>query len=253
MKTPTILITRPMKLADPTSYTYQWGEQAVKLKKSYGYEVVDIKKGDVTYKNVSNAIQYYNPSLYVHFGHGCPSSLQGQDECIITRRFDIDELVLMPNFKEIILPLIYESGCTGTCMNSIDKDICNPLCVNDTNVNLLRGTIVFTVACYSASQLGKCAIKYGTKTYIGYNDLLLFPVDDMNSQDMFRDVHIVFIKELLEGKTVAEAEKKMNAYEDALIRLHKKTKYIALSLLWNKMNRKILGDKNVTIYQQGNV
>ncbi len=221
METPTILITRPMKNNDPTMYTFEWGEKAVKMMKNYGYIVIDIKKDNVTYKNVSNSIQYYQPNLYVHFGHGCPSSLQGQNECIVTRKFNIDELVLMPNFKEIIMPLIYESGCTGTCMNSLDKDICNPLCVNETNVQLLKGKIVFTVSCYSASQLGKCAVKYGTKVYCGTTDLLLFPVDEMNSQDMFRDVHLVFIKEILEGKTVEQAEKKMNEYEDALIRFHK--------------------------------
>ena len=247
MKAPTILVTMPMKVGDPTSYTYEWAEQAVRMKKSYGYSVVDLRKNDVTYRNVSSSIQRYNPSLYVHFGHGCPSSLQGQTECIITRKFDIDELVSMPNFREIIMPLLYESGCT-TCMNSLDKDICNPLCVNDTNVNLLKGKIVFTVACYSASHLGKCAVRYGAKSYIGYSDLLLFPVDEVHSQDMFRDVHLVFIRELLEGKSVEQAEKKMNDYEDSLIRFYKKTKYVALSLLWNKINRKVLGNKNSTIY-----
>ena len=247
MKAPTILVTMPMKVGDPTSYTYEWAEQAVRMKKSYGYSVVDLRKNDVTYRNVSSSIQRYNPSLYVHFGHGCPSSLQGQTECIITRKFDIDELVSMPNFREIIMPLLYESGCT-TCMNSLDKDICNPLCVNDTNVNLLKGKIVFTVACYSASQLGKCAVRYGAKAYIGYSDLLLFPVDEVHSQDMFRDVHLVFIRELLERKSVEQAEKKMNDYEDSLIRFYKKTKYVALSLLWNKINRKVLGNKNSTIY-----
>ena len=248
MKTPTILVTRPRKEGNPTSYTYDWGDMAVKMNRAYGYNTVDIRKTDVTYRNVSSSIQKYQPSLYIHAGHGCPSSLQGQTECIITRKFDIDELVSMPNFKEIILPLIYSSGCTNTCINSLDKDICNPLCVNDTNVNLLRGKIVFAISCYSSSQLGKCAIRYGAKSYIGYKDLLLFPVDEMRSQDMFRDVHLIFIKELLEGKTVAEAERKMNLYEDTLIRFHKKTKYIALSLLWNKINRQVLGDKSATIY-----
>ncbi len=247
MNTPLILVTRPRKDKDPTEHTHKWGGLAIKMMRSYGYNVVDIEKNDVTYNNVSQSIQHYQPRLFATFSHGCPSSIQGQDECVITRKFDIDELVKMSNFKEIIMPLIYESGCT-TCMNSLDKDICNPLCVNDTNVHLLKGKIVFTVACYSASQLGKCAIRYGAKAYIGYSDLLLFPVDEMNSQDMFRDVHLVFIRELLEGRTIAEAERKTNEYEDALIRFHKKTKYVALSLLWNRINRRVLGDKNVTIY-----
>lgn len=248
MKTPTILVTRPMKPGDPTEHTYSWCDLAIKISKSYGYNVVDIRKSDVTYQNVSKSIQKYQPNMYLHFGHGCPSSLQGQTECILTRKFDVDELVSMPNFKEIILPLIYSSGCTNTCIDSLDKDVCNPLCVNNTNVNLLKGKITFAVSCYSASQLGKCAVRYGAKTYIGYKDLLLFPVDEVRSQDMFRDVHLVFIRELLEGRTVAEAERKMNEYENTLIRFYKKTKYISLSLLWNKLNRVTLGDKNSRIY-----
>lgn len=249
MNTPLILVTRPRKNNDPTEHTHEWGGLAIKMMKSYGYNVIDIEKNDVTYKKVSQSIQQYQPRLFATFSHGCPSSIQGQDECVITRKFDIDELVRMSNFKEIIMPLIYESGCT-TCMNSLDKDICNPLCVNDTNVHLLKEKIVFAVACYSASQLGKCAIRYGCKSYTGFKDLMLFPVDDMNSQDIFRDVQLVFIRELIEGKTVGEAEHSMNLYEDALIRFHKKTKYVALSLLWNKLNRVTLGDKNSRIYDQ---
>ncbi len=246
MNNSTIIILRPMKSGDPTQYTYQWAEEAVKIMKNYGYTVIDIKKDEVTYDNVCNSIQYYQPRMLITFSHGCPTSIQGQKECVITRKFDVDELLSMKNFREIIQPLTYATGCIHTCKSL--PDICNPICMNDTNVNLLKGMIVYTVACYSASQLGQCAVKYGADTYIGYSDLMLFPVDDMKSQDIFRDVHLLFLKELLEGKTVEEAEGTMNRYEDELIRLHKKTKYVSLPLLWNKINRRVLGNKDATIY-----
>lgn len=246
MNTATVLVTRPRKLNDPTSVTYQWAEKIIDMSKRFGYNVIDLKETEVTYDNVNRVIGSYGPRLYVHAGHGCPTSLQGQNECIITRRFGVDELLSMQNFKQILQPLAYKAGCVNTC--SLDKDPCNPLCFNETNVNLLKGTITLAIACFSGEQLGKCAEKYGASAYIGYKDLYLFPVDSKGSEDMFRDVHLVFMRELLSGKTVAEAEKVMNLYEDHLIRIHKGTKFVALPMLWNKLNRVIWGNKNSRIY-----
>ena len=243
---PTILITRPMKSGDPTEYTYQWGEQISNMVKEYGYNLIDIKKNDVTYQNVSQLLDKHHPRLYIHIGHGCPASLQGQKECIITRRFEMDELLSMQNFREIVMPLIYASGCKSSCMST--PDICNPLCINDTNLSLLKGTIVYTIACYSSLQLGKCAVKYGTDCYVGFNDLMLFPVDDKGSQDIFKNVHVTFIKELLNGKTIEEAEQQTNKYEDVLIKFYIDTKYISLPLLWNKIYRRVLGNREARIY-----
>ncbi len=242
----TVMITRPMKVGDPTEYTYQWGEIISNMVRSYGYNLIDIKKNDVTYENVSISLVKYKPRLYIHIGHGCPNSLQGQKECVMTRRFGVDELLSMPNFKEIIMPLVYASGCKNSCMTL--PDICNPLCSNDTNVNLLKGTMVYTIACYSSLQLGKCAVKYGADVYCGFNDLMLFPVDDKGSQDLFRNIHIVFIKNLLEGKSVAEAEYETNMFEDTLIKFYIDTKYISLPILWNKLKRGILGNKETGIF-----
>ena len=235
-----------MKIGDPTEYTYQWGEEIIEMMRNYGYDVIDIKKNDVTYDNVSKSIEYYKPRLYVHIGHGCPTSMQGQNECIVTRNFDINELTNMPNFKEIIQPLIYQTGCTHTCKTL--PDICNPICTNPTNVNLLRGTIVYTISCYTAAQLGNCAVKYGAEAYVGFKDLMLFPVDDVNSQDIFRDVHKMFLNELLTGHTIKESTEKTEKFENELISLYKRTKYISLPLLWNKLNRKVIGNSGASLY-----
>jgi len=246
-----ILVTRPNKNGDPTSYTYTWGEEAVKMMKKLGYNVIDIRADDVNYENVTSAIREYKPRLYLHCGHGCPTALVGQKECIVTRKFDLDELLGMDNFLEVIQPLSYETGCKYMCqldgMGSI-SDLCSPICSYDTNIGLLRDTIVVTIACYSGAQLGRCAIRYGVDSYVGYDDLLLFPVDSMQSENIFKDVHIVFIKELLEGKSVGEAEFEMNRYEDSMIKLYKSTKWVSLPLLWNKMHRKVLGDKDARIF-----
>ena len=251
-----VLITMPRKKGDPTEYTYEWATEASKITKDLGYRVVDIKEKDTTYNNVTEAFKRYKPRVYIHFGHGCPSSLIGQQECIVVRKYSVDELICMAESPFIeerqrvlrLLNPLGELSCPGICSIG-DVDPCSPLCLAETNINLLKGSIVFSVACHSLSQLGKCSIKYGVESYIGVDDLLMFPVDTLKSQDMFGDIQLTFVKELLMGKSVQEAEAKMSEEEDRLIRRYKSIKYISLPLLWNKIHRKILGDKNAMIYE----
>lgn len=255
-KPETILITMPVKKGDPTEYTFLWATKAEKIAKELGYNVITLKGNENTYENLSDAIKKYKPKLYTHYGHGCPSSLQGQQECMMVRRYSIDELICMaesPNIdeKQKVLKLLNPLGkisCPGICSLG-DVDPCSPLCTYPTNINLLKGSIVMAVACHSASMLGKCSIKYGIKTYVGEDELLMFPVDTMNSQDMFGEVQLTMFKELLLGKSIEEAEKTMSEFEDSLIRKYKKIKYVALPLLWNKIHRKVLGNKDTMIYE----
>lgn len=254
MNSAMIVILCPMKKSDPTEYTYQWAQKAIKIAKGLGYDVKVLEKNDVTYNNVSDAIKKYNPRMLISFSHGCPSSIQGQYECAVVRKYSVDDLICMAESPYIddrqrLLKLLNPLGqlsCPGIC--KLDQDPCHPLCTYPTNVNLLKGSIIVAVACHSASQLGRCAISYGVQTYAGETDLLMFPVDSLKSQDMFGDVYLTMIKELLMGKTIQEAEQIMSELEDSYIRRFKKTKYIALPLLWNKLHRKILGDRNATIY-----
>lgn len=245
----------PRKKADPTEFTYQWAEKAVKLIKDLGYNLITIKENDTTYNNVTKTLKENKIDLFLHFGHGCPSSLQGQRECEIVRKYTVDELICLAESPYIedrqrvikLLNPLGELSCPGIC--TLDKDPCSPLCTYSTNVNLLKGSIIFAVACHSASQLGKCSINYGIDTYVGYDDLLMFPVDTLKSQDLFGDVQLTFLKELLMGKTVQEAEQAMSELEDSHIRRFKKTKYIALPMLWNKLHRQIIGNANNLIYK----
>jgi hypothetical protein len=255
MDTATVLITMPIKKGDPTEFTYQWATKAVKIAKDLGYNVITIKGADNTYNKATEAIKKYKPRFYAHFGHGCGSSLQGQNECEVIRKYSVDELICLaesPNIEDRqrvikLLNPLGELSCPGICR--LDTDPCSPLCTHDTNVNLLKGSIVLAVACHSASQLGRCAINYGVQTYIGEDDLLMFPVDTLKSQDIFGDVQLTFLKELLMGNTVQEAEMVMSELEDSYIRRFKKTKYIALPMLWDKIHRKLLGDPNALIYE----
>jgi len=249
-----ILIMMPMKKGDPTQHTYQWALKATQLAKDFGYNVKTIEKNDVTYDNVTKTIQSFKPRLFASFSHGCPNSLIGQNECVITRKFTFDELLQMHDsnipekmdtFKQLVNPL-GDISCPGIC--KLTTDVCNPICNNETNIDTLSNTIIYATACFSAKQLGVCSTKYGIQSYIGFQDLLMFPVDTKNSQDIFGEVQLEFYKSLLMGKTVSEAEQDMISLEDNYIRKHKHIKYISLPLLWNKVNRRIIGNRNATIY-----
>lgn len=248
----TILVTIPRKVGDPTFYTSVWGEKMVKIARRMGYKVITLKGDNVTYRNTTAAIEKYHPRLYVHTGHGCQAHLTGQKECILTRKFDIEQLLSMDYWKldKLLNPVKLGSskGC-GKDICKLENDLCNPICLLDTNVHLLKDSIVYAVSCHSAERLGRCAIQYGVQSYIGYNDLLLFPVDHMQSQNMFGDIHVEFLKNLLEGSTVKEANDVMKMMEDTYIRLYKQIKWIGLPLLWNALHREVLGDTRATIYE----
>lgn len=247
----TILITMPFRKGDPTEFTFQWATEAVKIAKDLGYKVVTIESDNTTYSNVTEAIKKYKPRLYTHFGHGCAASLQGNTECVVTRKYTVGDLLCMADdplqherLDKLMNPL--KASCEYLC--SLENDQCSPLCTYDTNIDKLKGSIVYAVACHSASQLGVCSAKYGIDTYIGFNDLLMFPVDSMGSQNFFKDVHLKMFESLLLGRTVKESEEEMSKLETSYIKYFKKTKYIALPMLWNKIHRKIIGNENSMIY-----
>ncbi len=244
----------PMKVNDPTQHTYKWAQQAAQMAKDFGYTVKIIEKDKVTYDNVTKTIKQFKPRLFVQFSHGCPNSLIGQNECVVTRKFTIDELLNMqasndPNkidtFKKIINPM-GDISCPGIC--ALNDNVCSPICTNETNINTLSNTIIYATACFSAKQLGICSTKHGVQSYIGFQDLLMFPVDTKHSQDIFGEVQLEFYKSLLLGKTISEAEQDMITLEDIYIRKYKTVKYISLPLLWNKVNRRIIGNKSNSIY-----
>ena len=255
MEIATILILCPMKRADPTQYTYQWAQKAIKIATNLGYNVKVLEKDNVTYDKVSEAIKKYKPRMLASFSHGCPLSLQGQNECVINKNLSIDKLFNMAtctnqNTKLELLKILNPLGplsCPGIC--KLENDPCSPLCNFDTNVDLLKGTIVFAVACYSASKLGEYAVKHGASCYVGYDDLLMFPTDRLNSQAMFGDVQLTLFENILLGKTVKESEQEMAKLEDNYIRKYKQTKYVSLPFLWNKIHRKVLGNDQAMIYE----
>ena len=82
---------------------------------------------------------------------------------------------------------------------------------------------------------------------VEHKDILIYTIDNFNSQDIFINIELEFYKSLLIGKTVGEAEQNMIKLENSYIKQYKNLKYISLPLLFNKMNRKIVGDRNSSL------
>ena len=78
--------------------------------------------------------------------------------------------------------------------------------------------------------------------HIEYKDGLIFTIDNFNSQDIFVNIELEFYKSLLLGSNVEQAKRNMETLEDNYIRKYKNLKYIVLPLIWNKTNRKIVGE-----------
>ena len=133
----TIMISRPnMGASDATRYTYKWADQVIKRARYLGYGVYDYKKSSVNYENITNGLIKHNPDVYMHFGHGCPDSLIGQESCIV-----------MNDMEDISNDKAY-----GEDIN------CMPFCGMPPNVNLLKDKVVISVACHSAKNLGDFAM-----------------------------------------------------------------------------------------------
>lgn len=241
METPTILITMPRKLQDPTFYTYSWGVKAVKMALDLKYKIIALEKEQANYQNVTHVLQNNNVRFWLHVGHGCDGNLQGQHNCMVKANYSNEELlykVQCGSFDERLMAL--------NTLN--DRDPCDLMCNYPENVNLLYGKIIYAVACYSAKRLGVMAVRNGADTYVSYDDTFLFPADSIGTQNMYGDINLVMFKELLMGHSPREAEATMSAKEDQFISRYKHIKYVALPMLYDKNHRKLLGNIDDTIY-----
>ena len=210
-------VVRPQMIdpKDPTHITYQWGQAIIDYALAHGVDVLDITGQWVEYDNITKLLSNNHPDLFVYTGHGCNNFLATQRGCSIT--------------------------------NGWHENVCRAQCDKPPNLKLLRDSIVVTFSCHSASQLGKCAIKYGAKAYVGFTDYMMFTSDDLGSQDIFRDALLPMALELINGKTVGEAVDITKAGLLAAAKQWKPVKYMAIPLYWNYEFMQVLGDMNARL------
>lgn len=205
-------IARPLMSdkKDPTHVTYEWGQRIIDHALSHGVDVLDIRDPWIEHSKITPLLSQHRPDLFVYTGHGCRNFLATQNGCSLT--------------------------------NGWREDVCDSQCAKPPNLGLLRDAIVVTFSCHSASQLGKCAIKYGARAYVGFTDYMMFTSDNAGSQDLFRDALLPMVLELVNGKTVGDA---VAATKEALLaaaKLWKPIKYLSIPMYWNYEYMQVLGN-----------
>lgn len=200
---------------DPTHITYAWGEAIKQHALSRGIDVLDIVDPWVDHERITQLLAQNRPDMFVYTGHGCKNFLATQRGCSIT--------------------------------NGFPEDVCSIQCRQPPNLKLLRDAIVVTFSCHSASQLGRCAIKYGARAYIGFTDYMMFTSDSMGSENLFRDALLPMVLELLNGRTVGEAVEITKASLYAAAKQWKPVKYLAIPFYWNYEYMQVLGDMNARL------
>ncbi len=255
---PAILFTIPEKKNDPTFYTAQWARNGVKLAKNLGYNTIELKGDQTTHSNATKVLgENENIIMWVHYGHGCYDSAQGNNECIINKEYSLQEirsLALSGDEKKIkiakmiLQPSSYLSYLTEPTKCQMDGDPCKLHCAYESNVGMLRNKSAFLTACFAAGGLGEYAVNYGANSFIGSDDLFLFPVDSLGSQTMYEYIQLIGLKERLLGRPAMQAEKAMSDAEDKLIRMNVDVEYIVLTMIHNKLSRKVLGNPYSIIF-----
>lgn len=210
-------IARPLMSdqKDPTHITYQWGQRIIDHALSHGVDVLDITGKWIDYENINVLLSKNHPDLLVYTGHGCKNYLATQNGCSLT--------------------------------NGWKEDVCQNQCAKAPNLQLLKDAVVVTFSCHSASQLGKCAVKYGARAYVGFSDYMMFTSDGAGSQDLFRDALLPMAIELINGKTVGEAVAVTKAALLAAAKQWKPVKYMAIPFYWNYEYMQVEGDLNARL------
>ncbi len=212
-------IARPLMSdpKDPTHITYEWGQRIIDYALAHGVDVLDIKGNWIDYQNINVLLSNpeNRPDLFVYTGHGCKNYLATQNGCSLT--------------------------------NGWKEDVCSNQCGQPPNLSLLRNAVVVTFSCHSASQLGRCAIKYGARAYVGFSDYMMFTSDSKGSQDLFRDALLPMATELITGKTVGEAVAATKAALYSAAKQWKPIKYLAIPMMWNHEYMEVLGDMNARL------
>jgi hypothetical protein len=133
----------------------------------------------------------------------------------------------------------------------------NKVILDKNNVWLMKGSIVYALACESLIELGPTAIKSGVITYIGYEEEFKWTVDlsrtstpdkDRNAAP-FRRVCFVLGKNLLSGVSVKESIKITQDEYKKLIRNYGTSKdsygdspLIGFALAWDLTFLGMIGD-----------
>ncbi len=142
--------------------------------------------------------------------------------------------------------------------NEVDGHQDEPLIIGGENEKLLKSKITYTIACDSATELGKKAVKNGCDSFIGYEGSFCF-VHDSNREcnpvkdklaEPFKKTSNQIVFSILKGQTVKEAVEKSKRLSKKLIKEYSTSdaelsnKEIRFWLFWNMNLLKLLGNES---------
>ncbi|MAG78001.1 hypothetical protein CL616_01410 [archaeon] len=144
-------------------------------------------------------------------------------------------------------------GNEWTVFGHNDKPI-----LDEENINLTKGKIIYALACDSLTELGEVAVNKGAKAYIGYKDEFMWvgdpskssaPDKDKNAIPFRRACHVL-IYSLVTGipvkkaiqKTKGEYRKLIKTYGNSKDDPYGDTPAIGLALSWDMLALDMVGD-----------
>ena len=152
-------------------YGYWTGAEVVNYALDKKLIVHELTEDDAVRDELKNFLDYQDPIFFFHFSHGGPDTLTGQDmtTLICCNNFDESDNTFAPNHI------------------------------------LLRGRVVYTLSCLSASELGPKAVEGGCIAYIGYRDpLWATALKSAETDYALFEVWTGGAKALIDGKTTEE-------------------------------------------------
>ena len=135
----------------------------------------------------------------------------------------------------------------------------NEIILDENNIELIKGSIIYSLACESLKELGQTAVKKGAKTYIGYEEEFQWAVDpsrtstpdkDRNAAP-FRRACFVLGKNLLSGSSARKSIEITKKEYRKLIQTYGTSKdnygdspLIGFALAWNLTFLGLVGNPN---------
>jgi hypothetical protein len=130
--------------------------------------------------------------------------------------------------------------------------------VSDSNVDLLKNTITYALACKSAKKLGVLAVKKGCSSFLGYKDNFCiitrkhknFNPEEDDFANYFKEPAITIPLSLIKGNNSFEAlNRAKNKFKDKIREISlsdakEEYKDIRRWLFWNMYNLELVGEEN---------
>lgn len=160
-----------LRFAFLMDYGYWTGSEVVNYAHNKDFIVHELTEERAVRSELKSFLDSHNPRFFFHFSHGGVDTLTGQNMSVLicSNQFTENDNIYAPN------------------------DL------------LLRGRIVYTLSCLSASELGPKAVEHGCIAYIGYKDpLWLVTIEGSDTDYAFFEIWTSGAKALIDGKTTEE-------------------------------------------------